>query len=120
MSDAGARDGLGDVVAAAGAAAYPGDTPVADSVEPAAPAEATVGQRRAPLVVAAVLTLFFLAAAWFAFRRGVLTDTWPAFLPDTDSTSITRYSGPWLTVAALSVLGFGLSVMALVRSLVAR
>jgi len=71
-------------------------------------------------VVAALLAVLFLAAAWFAARHGIVTDTWPAFLPGTDSTSITRYSGPWLTAAAGAVLGAGLSVMALVRGLTTR
>jgi hypothetical protein len=72
---------------------------------------------RASIVVAALLAVLFLAAAWFAARRGIITDTWPAFLPGTDSTSIIRYSGPWLTAAAAAVLGAGLSVMALLRDL---
>ena len=74
----------------------------------------------APIVVAALLAILFLAVAWFAARRGIITDTWPAFLPGTDSTSIIRYSGPWLTAAAAAVLGAGLSVMALLRGLTTR
>ena len=66
------------------------------------------------------VALLFLALAWFAVRHGVLTDTWPAFLPGTDSTSITRYSGPWLTAAAVAVLGAGLSVLVLARGLTGR
>jgi len=71
-------------------------------------------------VVAGLLALMFLLAAGVAARRGIIADTWPAFLPGTDSTSITRYSGPWLTAAAAAVLGAGLSIMALVRGLTAR
>jgi hypothetical protein len=84
-------------------------------------AEAPQARRgRASIVVAALLAVLFLAAAWFAARRGIITDTWPAFLPGTDSTSIIRYSGPWLTAAAAAVLGAGLSVMALLRGLTTR
>ena len=73
-----------------------------------------------PTIGAGILALLFLAAAWFAAGRGIITDTWPAFLPDTDSTSIIRYSGPWLTAAAAAALGAGLCVMALVRRLTTR
>lgn len=76
--------------------------------------------RPAWLVGTGVLAALLLATAWFAARRGVITDTWPAFLPDTDSTSITRYSGPWLTAAAAAALGAGLSIMAMVRQIVRR
>ncbi len=71
-------------------------------------------------VVAVVLAVLFLAAAVALARRGIVTDTWPPFLPGTDSTSITRYSGPWLTAAAVALLGAGLSVMSAVRSVRAR
>jgi hypothetical protein len=87
---------------------------------PDLPVDATARRGPLPIVVPAVLVVLFLAAAWFAARRGVITDTWPAFLPGTDSTSITRYSGPWLTAAAAAVLGAGVSVLALVRGLTAR
>lgn len=82
----------------------------------------TTGSRpgRGTIVAGAGSALLFLAVAWFAVRHGVLTDTWPAFLPGTDSTSITRYSGPWLTAAAVAVLGAGLSVLVLARGLTGR
>lgn len=55
-------------------------------------------------------------AAWCT-RRGIVTDTWPPFLPGTDSTSITRYEGSWLTAAALALLGAGVTIMAAVRGI---
>ena len=81
--------------------------------------EVRVDARRGParVVGAGVLVLLFLGLAAYCFRRGIVTDTWPAFLPDSGSTSITRYQGPWLTAAAIAVLGAGLSVMALVRGI---
>lgn len=75
---------------------------------------------RRTIVVGAGLVVLFLAAAWFAVRQGIVTDTWPAFLPGTDSTTITRYSGPWLTAAAAAVLGAGLSALLLARGLTGR
>lgn len=105
MSEAAARDDLG--TGQPGVAGDPNSGQVAG-------AGARRGSR--PIVVSAVLMVLFLAAAWFATRRGILTDTWPAFLPNTDSTAITRYSGPWLTAAAGALLGAGLSAMALVRA----
>lgn len=75
---------------------------------------------RGAIVTGSVLAVLFLAAAWFAVRHGVVTDTWPAFLPGTESTAITRYSGPWLTAAALAVLGAGLSGLVLARGLTGR
>ena len=116
MSEAGARD----VRAGALAAVRPGGT--ADLGTGKGPRVDAAGARRSmvPIIVAALLAVLFLTAAWFAARRGIITDTWPAFLPDSDSTSITRYSGPWLTAAAAAVLGAGLSIMALVRGLGAR
>ncbi len=71
-------------------------------------------------VVAVVLAVLFLAATVVLTRRGIVTDTWPPFLPGADSTSITRYRGPWLTAAAAALLGAGLSVMSAVRSIRAR
>lgn len=72
---------------------------------------------RTRLVVSLVAAVVLLAAAAWCTRRGIVTDTWPAFLPDTDSTQITRYEGPWLTAAAVALLGAGLAVMAAVRNL---
>ncbi len=71
-------------------------------------------------VVAAVLTVLLLAAAVYCTRQGVVSDTWPGFLPGTESTSITRYRGPWLSAAAVALLGAGVSVMAALRGAGAR
>lgn len=119
MSDAGAGNDLGDVRAGALASA-PGGT--SDLGPDGGPRVDAGRDRRSllPTLGAGVLALLFLAAAWFAAGRGIITDTWPAFLPDTDSTSITRYSGPWLTAAAAAALGAGLCVMGLVRRLTTR
>ena len=110
-SDVGA-DGGAEVSADVSADVSAGDGPHAEAPQ--------ARRGRASIVVAALLAVLFLAAAWFAVRRGIITDTWPAFLPGTDSTSIIRYSGPWLTAAAAAVLGAGLSVMALLRGLTTR
>lgn len=110
-SDVGA-DGGAEVSADVSADVSAGDGPHAEAPQ--------ARRGRASIVVAALLAVLFLAAAWFAARRGIITDTWPAFLPGTDSTSIIRYSGPWLTAAAAAVLGAGLSVMALLRGLTTR
>lgn len=117
-----ARDGLGDVRAETGTAEYPGGGahhPIGGAQAGPIP-RARAGRTTATIVAAATLAVFFLGAAWFATRRGIFTDTWPAFLADTDSTSITRYSGPWLTAAAAAVLGAGVSIMTLVRALRSR
>ncbi|WP_395729358.1 hypothetical protein [Nakamurella sp.] len=120
MSTAGARDGVGDVRVGALAATPPGAAPTAQVGKAAG--DGSTGARWSPwrTVVAGLLALMFLLVAGIAAGRGIITDTWPAFLPGTDSTSITRYSGPWLTVAAAAVLGAGLSIMALVRGLTVR
>ncbi len=128
MSEAGGPSGPGSLGAGTPATGRPGaivdvgavvraDVGAGDGPQAGAP-HARRGP--APIVVAALLAILFLAAAWFAARRGIITDTWPAFLPGTDSTSIIRYSGPWLTAAAAAVLGAGLSVMALLRALTTR
>ncbi|HEY7815615.1 MAG TPA: hypothetical protein VIC62_20390 [Nakamurella sp.] len=83
-------------------------------------APASPPRRRARIVVAGVLALLFLGLAALCVRRGIVTDTWPAFLPATDSTSITRYQGPWLSAAAVALLGAGLSIMALIRGIQGR
>jgi len=65
--------------------------------------------RRAALAIgAAVLAL---VGSWSVLRTGVQVDTWPAFLPDAGSTSITRYSGPWITAAAAALLVAGLLLL---------
>jgi len=52
-----------------------------------------------------------LIGSWFLLRSGVQVDTWPAFLTGADSTSITRYSGPWITAAAAALLVAGLLLL---------
>ena len=96
---------------------------IGDGVRPEATPAATVTDvpvdaRREParIVLAGVLALLFLGLAALCVRRGIVTDTWPAFLPNTDSTSVTRYLGPWLTAAAIALLGAGLTFMAFVRA----
>lgn len=80
-------------------------------------APASAPRRPARIVVAGMLALLFLGLAAYCVRRGIVTDTWPAFLPATDSTPIARYQGPWLSAAAVALLGAGLSIMALVRGI---
>ncbi len=94
---------------AAGVQAEPG------SGHPDAAVEAGRSARTRVVVSLVVAVVLLVAAAW-CLREGVATDTWPAFLPDTDSTQITRYEGPWLTAAAVALLGAGLAVMAAVRN----
>ena len=120
MSTAGARDGVGDVRAGALAATQPGGITALEAGKGTGVDSAGARWTLLRTVVAGLLALMFLLAAGVAARRGIIADTWPAFLPGTDSTSITRYSGPWLTAAAAAVLGAGLSIMALVRGLTAR
>jgi len=107
-SDVGA-DGGAEVSADVSADVSAGDGPHAEAPQ--------ARRGRASIVVAALLAVLFLAAAWFAARRGIITDTWPAFLPGTDSTSITRYSGSWLSAAAAALLGAGLSLMVVVQGI---
>ena len=71
-------------------------------------------------LVAAVLAAI---GAWLLLRNGIRTDAYPAFLPGTESTGITRYSGPWLTaaagvalVAALLLLSAGLDLLRWIRT----
>jgi len=69
--------------------------------------------------VALVAAVLAAIGAWLLLRNGIRTDAYPAFLPGTESTGITRYSGPWLTaaagvalVAALLLLSAGLDLLA--------
>lgn len=96
-----------------------GVLPEVSAAPPASPAAGGEHPVRT-IVVPGLLTVLFLALAVFCGRRGIVTDTWPAFLPGADSTAITRYVGPWLTAAALALLGAGLAVLALIRGLRAR
>lgn len=95
----------------AGDATKAADEPAqADTAAPERPGTART-------VVAAVLAVVLLVAAVVLTRHGIVTDVWPAFLPDTDSTSITRYSGSWLSAAAAALLGAGLSLMLVVQGI---
>ncbi len=69
---------------------------------------------------ATVLTILFAAAAGLMAWHGVTTDLYPPFLPGEQVTSITRYSGPWLTGAAVALLASGVSAMAAVAGFRAR
>jgi hypothetical protein len=87
--------------------------PTAVTVVNAPTATARAGSRRrlvrgALAVLAAVLALL---GSWALLRTGVQVDAWPSFLPDADSTSITRYSGPWITAAAAAALVAGLLLL---------
>ena len=64
---------------------------------------------RAALAVA--VAVLALIGSWFLLRNGVQVDTWPSFLPDAGSTSITRYSGPWISAAAGALLLAGLLLL---------
>lgn len=55
-------------------------------------------------IIAGILAVLAGAGAWLLLRHGVRTDTFPPFLADTESTPITRYSGPWITAAAAVAL----------------
>jgi len=96
----------GVIVGALAAGADPG------TVEPA-----PNRRRPARTVAAGALAVLLLVVAAYCLRRGIVTDTWPPFLPGADSTTITRYQGPWLTAAAVALLGAGLSIMAVIRGL---
>jgi len=80
----------------------------------AAPTRTTTARSRRRLlwgalaVVAAVAALF---GSWALLRTGIQVDTWPSFLTDGGSTSITRYSGPWITAAAAAALVAGLLLL---------
>ncbi len=70
-------------------------------------------------IVAVAAAGLAAVGAWLLLRHGIRTDDYPAFLPGTESTGITRYSGPWLTaaagmglVAALLLLSAGLDLLA--------
>ena len=103
-ADSPVSDTAGDITTAA-------DEPTqADTVAPERPGTART-------VVAAILAVVLLVGAVVLTRHGIVTDVWPAFLPATDSTSITRYSGSWLSSAAVALLGAGLSLMVVVRGI---
>jgi hypothetical protein len=67
---------------------------------------------------AAVLALIAGVAAWWLVGRGVVTNDFPPFLDSQSVTPITRYSGPWLTAAAVAALLAALLALAAVFDLV--
>ncbi len=77
---------------------------------------AAVPGGRSLTVGSAVAAVLCAGAAWWLARHGVATDVWPSFAQqDPDGTSITRYSGAWLTAAAGAALAAALLVVAVVR-----
>ena len=110
-------DGVTDVHADSPVGDTAGDLTTAVDEPTRADAAAPERPGTARTVVAAILAVVLLVAAVVLTRRGIVTDVWPAFLPDTDSTSITRYSGSWLSAAAAALLGAGLSLMVVVRGI---
>jgi hypothetical protein len=69
-----------------------------EPMEPTPPAVPTgassAGSKRWPLRAALAIAVAVLAmiGSWFLLRTGVQVDTWPSFLPDAGSTSITPSS----------------------------
>ena len=61
--------------------------------------------------LAVVAALAALLGSWTLLRAGVRVDTWPSLLTDEGSTSITRYSGPWITAAAAAALAAGMLLL---------
>ena len=73
---------------------------------------------RLPRAIAAgVLGILAAGAAWWLLQHGINTDTFPPFVDGAESTTITRYSGPWLTAAAGAALAAGLLVLSAVLDL---
>ncbi len=68
-------------------------------------------------IAAVVAGAVAAAAAVLLGRNGIRTDTFPPFLDGTSSTTITRYSGPWLTAAAGAALLAALLLLSAVRDL---
>jgi hypothetical protein len=68
-------------------------------------------------IAAAVLAALAGAGAWLLLQHGVTTDPFPPFIDGAESTSITRYSGPWLTAAAGAALLAALLLLAAIVDL---
>jgi hypothetical protein len=51
-------------------------------------------------ICTAIAAVVAAVGSWLLLQNGIRTDAYPAFLPGTENTEITRYSGPWLTAAA--------------------
>ena len=69
-------------------------------------------------VIAVVLAAASAVGAWLLAARGVRTDVFPPFVAGAQSTTITRYSGPWLTAAAGAALLAALLLLAAVLDIV--
>jgi len=69
-------------------------------------------------VLAVPLALLAAAAAWLLARQGIRTDEFPPFIAGAASTTITRYSGPWLTAAAGAALLSALLALSAVVDLI--
>jgi hypothetical protein len=63
-------------------------------------------------VVFMVLAVVAGVAGWFLLQRGISSDNFPPFLADQQYTTITKYSGSWLTAAAGAALLAGLLLLA--------
>jgi len=61
--------------------------------------------------LAVVVAVLALVGSWALLRHGIQADDWPSFLADSGTTSITRYSGPWITAAAAAALVAGLLLL---------
>lgn len=99
-----------------GASATWGGEPDAGRFGPEPTANGAVG---GPVLTVgyAVVAVACAAGAWWLARRGVATDLWPPFVQGTDDTTITRYSGAWLTAAAGAALVAALLLVTVVRRL---
>jgi hypothetical protein len=69
-------------------------------------------------IVTGILAVLAGGGAWLLLRHGVRTDAFPPFLTDTESTPITRYSGPWITAAAGAALLAALLLISAVLDLI--
>ncbi len=68
-------------------------------------------------VAACVLAVLCAVGAWLLVQGAVHTDIFPPFVAGTSSTSIKRYSGPFLTAAAGAALLAALLLVAAVTDL---
>ncbi len=68
-------------------------------------------------IAAAVAAVLAGVAAVLLVRNGIRTNTFPPFLDGTSSTTITRYSGPWLTAGAGAALLAALLLLSAVLDL---
>ena len=68
-------------------------------------------------IAAGVLGVLAAGGAWWLLQHGINTNTFPPFVDGAESTTITRYSGPWLTAAAGAALLSGLLLLSAVWDL---